>query len=252
MGRKKIMAETRLAVVTGAAGGMGGATVSRLVRDGFRVAAMDINKEGLAKLVVSHGDAVSIWPCDQTDEAAVRKTIESVIARHGSVSALVNLTGWAGTTRFYEETSAYWRKVIAINFESMLFVTQAVLLNMIANKKGKIVLVASDAGRVGTSGEAVYAGAKGAVIAFAKSLARENARHQINVNSVCPGPTDTPLLQAEMAEDPELIQRMVKIIPFRRVGKPEDIAGAVSFLCSPDSDYMTGQTMSVSGGLTMV
>jgi 2-hydroxycyclohexanecarboxyl-CoA dehydrogenase len=134
----------------------------------------------------------------------------------------------------------------------MLYVTHAVLLNMIESKKGKIVLVASDAGRVGTSGEAVYAGMKGGVISFGKSLARENARHNINVNSVCPGPTDTPLLQAEMAENPDLIERMVKMIPFRRVGKPEDMASVISFLCSPDSDYMTGQTLSVSGGLTMV
>ena len=246
------MADKRLAVVTGAAGGMGGATVGRLVRDGFRVAAIDINKDGLAGLVKSHGDAVSTWPCDQTKEDDVRKAVEGIVGRHGPVSALVNLTGWAGTTRFYEEKSDYWRKVIAINFESMLYVTHAVLLNMIQSKKGKIVLVASDAGRVGTSGEAVYAGMKGGVIAFAKSLARENARHNINVNSVCPGPTDTPLLQAEMAEDPDLIQRMIKIIPFRRVGKPEDMASVISFLCSPDSDYMTGQTLSVSGGLTMV
>lgn len=246
------MADKRLAVVTGAAGGMGGATVGRLVREGFAVAAMDINKDGLSGLAKTHGDAVSAWPCDQTKEEDVRKAIAGIIARHGPVSALVNLTGWAGTTRFYEEKSDYWRKVIAINFESMLYVTHAVLLNMIESKKGKIVLVASDAGRVGTSGEAVYAGMKGGVIAFAKSLARENARHNINVNLVCPGPTDTPLLQAEMAEDPELIQRMIKIIPFRRVGKPEDMASVISFLCSPDSDYMTGQTLSVSGGLTMV
>ncbi|MFO1058121.1 MAG: SDR family NAD(P)-dependent oxidoreductase [Dongiaceae bacterium] len=246
------MAQDKLAVVTGAAGGMGGAAVARLVRDGYRVAAMDINKDGLARLAAESGGAVTAWPCDQTDEAAVRRTIGEVIARHGGVSALVNLTGWAGTTRFHEETSDYWRKVIAINFESMLYVTHAVLQNMIESKRGKIVLVASDAGRVGTSGEAVYAGTKGAVIAFAKSLARENARHKINVNSVCPGPTDTPLLQAEMAEDPELIQRMVKIIPFRRVATPKDIAGVIAFLCSEDSDYMTGQTLSVSGGLTMV
>src|SRR5690242_8454227 len=159
------MADRRLAVVTGAAGGMGGATVGRLVRDGFSVAAMDINRDGLAGLAKAHGDAVSAWPCDQTKEGDVRSAVAGIVARHGPVSALVNLTGWAGTTRFYEETSDYWRKVIAINFESMLYVTHAVLLNMIESKKGKIVLVASDAGRVGTSGEAVYAGMKGGVIA---------------------------------------------------------------------------------------
>jgi 2-hydroxycyclohexanecarboxyl-CoA dehydrogenase len=178
--------------------------------------------------------------------------VAEVIDAHGPISAFVNLTGWAGTTRFFEEKSDYWKKVIAINFESMLYVAHPVLLNMIDQKRGKIVLVASDAGRVGTSGEAVYAGMKGGVVAFGKSLARENARHNINVNMVCPGPTDTPLLREEMQENPELIERMTRIIPFRRLGQPNDMAGVISFLCSPDSDYMTGQTVSVSGGLTMI
>jgi 2-hydroxycyclohexanecarboxyl-CoA dehydrogenase len=245
------MAEGKLAVVTGAAGGMGRATLQRLAADGFRIAAMDVNRDGLAEAVRAVGKQARAWPCDQTNERDVRDVVAKVIAEQGPVDALVNLTGWAGTTRFYEEGSDYWRKVIAINFEAMLYVTHPVLLNMIERKQGKIVLVASDAGRVGTSGEAVYAGMKGGVVAFGKSLARENARHKINVNTVCPGPTDTPLLRAEMEENPELIERMVKIIPFRRVAQPNDIAGVISFLCSPDSDYMTGQTLSVSGGLTM-
>ena len=246
------MAEKKLALVTGAAGGMGNATVRRLVADGFRVAAMDINADRLETTVKAAGNQVSGWPCDQTDEQRVRAAVGTIIEKHGPIDTLVNLTGWSGTTRFYEEDSAYWKKVIAINFEAALYVTHPVLLNMIERKQGKIVLVASDAGRVGTSGEAVYSGAEGALIAFGKSLARENARYNINVNVLCPGPTETPLLKEETAKDPDLIQRMVKIIPFRRIAQPNDIANVISFLCSSDSDYMTGQTVSVSGGMTMV
>jgi 2-hydroxycyclohexanecarboxyl-CoA dehydrogenase len=246
------MTAGKVALVTGAAGGMGMATVKRLVSDGFTVAAMDLNAKGLGELGKALGASVSTWACDQTNEAVVRDAVKGVIAKHGGVDALVNLTGWCGTTRFFEEDSAYWRKVMAINFDALLFVAQPVLHHMIEKKRGKMCFVASDAGRVGTSGEAVYAGMKGAVIAFAKSLARENARYNICVNTMCPGPTDTPLLQEEIRENPELIQRMVKIIPFRRVGQPDDMASVISFLCSKDSDYMTGQTLSVSGGLTMV
>jgi 2-hydroxycyclohexanecarboxyl-CoA dehydrogenase len=246
------MAENRVAVVTGAAGGMGGETVKRLVADGFTVAAMDINAKGLDEVVKPLGAKATAYPCDQTNQAKVSEAVKAILAKHGSVSALVNLTGWCGTTRFHEEDAAYWAKVIAINFQAMLYVTHPILLNMQQQKKGKIVLVSSDAGRVGTSGEAVYAGMKGGVIAFGKSLARENARYNICVNSMCPGPTDTPLLQEEIRENPDLIHRMTKIIPFRRVGQPVDMANAISFLCSKDSDYITGQTLSVSGGLTMV
>jgi len=246
------MAEGKLAFVTGAAGGMGRAAVARLVKDGYRIAAMDRDQKGLAEVAKEHGKAVVAYPCDQTDEKAARAAVGEAIAKQGPIDAFVNLTGWAGTTRFFEETSDYWRKVIGINLESLFFVAQPILLDMIERKRGKMVFVASDAGRVGTSGEAVYAATKGGVIAFGKSLARENARHNIHVNVVCPGPTETPLLKAEMEENPDLIQRMTRIIPFRRLGQPDDMAGVIAFLCSPDSDYMTGQTVSVSGGLTMV
>ena len=246
------MSEEKLALITGAAGGMGRATAARLAADGFRIAAMDIDGDGLSALVDEVGGAVEAYPCDQTIEEDVRAVVAEVIDKYGSIGALVNLTGWTGTSRFDQESSASWRKVMAINFESMLYVTHPTIVSMIERKQGKIVLISSDSGRVGTSGEAVYAAMKAGVIAFGKSLARENARHNININIVSPGPTDTPLLQADMAENPELIQRIVRIIPFRRLGKPSDMAGAISFLCSKDSDYITGQTLSVSGGLTMV
>ena len=246
------MAEGKLALVTGAGGGMGQATVERLASDGFRVAAMDIDENGLDAAVAAAGAEARGWPCDQTDEAKVRAAVAETEAAMGPVDALVNLIGWCGTTRFHEEDSAYWKKIIAINFESILYVTHPVLQTMIERKQGKIVNVSSDAGRVGTSGEVVYSAMKAGLIAFAKSLAREHARYHKNVNTVWPGPPHTPLLQAEIDEDPELIRRMVRLIPFRRLGQPADMAAAISFFCSPDSDYITGQAMSVSGGLTMV
>jgi 2-hydroxycyclohexanecarboxyl-CoA dehydrogenase len=178
--------------------------------------------------------------------------VKQVADKLGPIAVLVNTIGWFGTTRFQDETAEYWRKVIAINFEAVLYVTHPVLLGMIERKKGKIVNISSDAGRVGTSGEAVYAGTKAGLIGFSKSLARECARYNVNVNCIAPGPTETPLLKAEIEENPELIQRMTRLIPFRRVGKPEEMAAAISFFCSSDSDYITGQVLSVSGGLTMV
>ncbi|MSP83092.1 MAG: SDR family oxidoreductase [Alphaproteobacteria bacterium] len=249
------MTDSRLALVTGGAGGIGQAVVIRLLADGFKVAVLDINQAGLAELrakAVKGADRLTLWPCDQTDERAARDTVARVEKDVGPIDALVNVIGWVGTSRFIDEDSTYWRKVIAINLEAILYVTHAVLKGMVERKRGKIVHFASDAGRVGTSGEVVYSATKGGIIALAKSLAREHARHNINVNCVSPGPTETPLLKAEIEEDPELIRRMVRLIPFRRVAQPEDQAGAVSFLLSPDADYITGQTISVSGGLVMI
>jgi 2-hydroxycyclohexanecarboxyl-CoA dehydrogenase len=147
------------------------------------------------------------------------------------------------------EDSAYWRRVIAINYDAILYVTHAVLPGMIERQRGRIVNVSSDAGRVGQSGEAVYAGTKGAVIAFSKSLAREVARYGITVNCTAPGPTATPL---EFAQDPDVINRIIRHIPFRRMAEPEEQASAIAFLVSDDAKFITGQTLSVSGGLTMI
>lgn len=246
------MAKGDVALVTGASGGMGQAVVERLVKDGFRVAGIDINEKSLKEFGKKIGSKAKLYKVDQTKEEECRKVVKKIEKELGTVSALVNTIGWCGTTRFHEEDSAYWRKVIAINYDAVLYITHPVLLGMIKQNRGKIVNVASDAGRIGTSGEAVYAGTKAAVIAFSKSLARENARYNINVNSIAPGPTATPLLQAEIEENPDLIKRMTRLIPFRRVGQPEDMANAISFFCSKDSDYITGQVLSVSGGLTMV
>jgi 2-hydroxycyclohexanecarboxyl-CoA dehydrogenase len=246
------MAKGDVALVTGASGGMGQATVLRLLQDGFKVAGIDVNDKALKEFGKKVGKKANLYKVDQTNEAACRKIVKKIEKEMGPVSVLVNTIGWCGTTRFHEEDAAYWRTVIAINYDAVLYITHPVLLGMIKQNRGKILNVASDAGRIGTSGEAVYAGTKGAVIAFSKSLARENARYNVNVNCIAPGPTATPLLQAEIDENPELIKRMVRLIPFRRVGQPEDMANAISFFCSKDSDYITGQVLSVSGGLTMV
>jgi 2-hydroxycyclohexanecarboxyl-CoA dehydrogenase len=241
------MAEQRLALITGAAGGIGGATVSRLARDGFRIAAFDIDEAGLKDSTESI-DCRS-WVVDITGEEAVRSAVAEVERDLGPIDALVNLIGWCETRPFVTEDSAYWRRVIAINYDAILFVTHAVLPGMIERQRGRIVNVSSDAGRVGQSGEAVYAGAKGAVIAFSKSLAREVARYGITVNCTAPGPTATPL---EFAQDPDVINRIIRHIPFRRMAEPEEQASAIAFLVSDDAKFITGQTLSVSGGLTMI
>lgn len=246
------MAEGKLVVVTGAAGGIGVAVCQRLAEDGHRVAALDMNENGLADLQGKIGAALIPFTADQTSESAVKAVVDKIEADLGPIDALANVTGWVGSTRFDQESAEYWQKVININFLALLYVTHPILARMIARKRGRMVFVASDAGRVGTGGQAVYAGTKAAVIAFAKSLARENARHNINVNCVSPGPTETPLYLHEQAANPDFTERLLKAIPLRRPAKPADQAAAISFLLSKDSDYITGQTISVSGGLTMV
>ncbi|MGD9920689.1 MAG: SDR family NAD(P)-dependent oxidoreductase [Pseudorhodoplanes sp.] len=245
------MANAEVVVVTGAAGGIGMSVVERLIADGYKVAALDINEKQLDVLRGQCDAGVTTFRVDQTNEAAVRDVIDRVEKELGPIEAFANVTGWVSATRFEQEDSAYWRKVIAINFEALLYTAHPILVRMIERKRGRMVFVASDAGRVGTSTEAVYAATKAGVIALAKSLARENARHNIRVNCVSPGPTETPLFAQAMKEDPETLKRMVRIVPFRRLGKPSEQAAALSFLLSEDASYITGQTLSVSGGLTM-
>lgn len=235
---------------TGAAGGIGEACVARLLEDGYTVVAVDLNQAGLDALALRHaGQPLHTIQADLTDEADARASVGEALDKVGQIDFLVNLIGWFGTQPFVQEDSAYWRKTIAINFEALLYVTHEILPAMIARKKGKVINVTSDAGKVGQSGEAVYSGMKGAVIAWTKSLARENARYGLNINCTAPGPTETAL---ELAQDPDVIGRVVKAIPFRRFAKPAEQAAMISFLCSADSDFITGQVFSVSGGLTMI
>jgi 2-hydroxycyclohexanecarboxyl-CoA dehydrogenase len=187
-------------------------------------------------------------PVDMTDAASIAGFAAAAQADCGAIDVLVNAAGWGRTAPFVEGKPEFWDKLVALNFVGPMLLAKALLPGMMERARGKIVNIASDAGRVGSLGETVYAGAKGGLIAFTKSLARETARYQINVNCVCPGPTDTPL----MAAVPDKVKdALIKAIPFRRLGKPEEVAEAVLFFAGPGAAYITGQVLSVSGGLTM-
>ncbi|NIB43503.1 SDR family oxidoreductase [Pseudomaricurvus alkylphenolicus] len=242
---------SKLAIVTGAAGGIGSATVRRLVSDGYKVAALDINEQSLEEVKAESPANIEIYPVNLTDVESTRAVVQRIESEMGPIYALANVIGWTATSKFVDEAPEYWDKVIDINYKSVLYITHAVIPAMIERKVGRIVTVTSDAGKVGTSGEAVYGGTKGALIAWSKSIARELARYSINVNCTAPGPTNTPLEAEQAAQDPETFKRRLKVIPFRRLAEPAEQAAMISFLCSDDSEYITGQVFSVSGGLTM-
>jgi len=246
----------KVAVVTGAASGIGRAIAEGLARAGARVAVLDLNEAGARDTVAAierGGGAASAHRVDITDVAQVDATIDAVAAGAGGLHVLVNCAGWDAPKPFVETTPEFWDKVLAINLKGPIACTRAALRHMIKQEYGKIVTIASYAGRVGSTGEAVYSAAKGGLIAFTKTIARETARHRINVNCVCPGPSDTPLFRKEFAAaSPKLAESLKRVIPWGRLGVPDDIAPAVVFLASDEAGFITGQTLSVSGGLTMV
>jgi len=245
------------AIVTGGGRGIGRAIALALARQGCQVAVLDLLEEN-AKSVKQEIEALGTrglaLRVDLTQCAEVQEAVGKVLAEFGQLDILVNNAGWDKLEPFLESDPETWEKIIAINFKTVLYTCRAVLPHMVARGGGKVINIGSDAGRVGSTGEAVYAGMKGGVIAFSKSLAREMARHRITVNAVCPGLTETPLLQEVRATSEKagkIIDAVTRAIPLGRVGAPEDIAAAVAFLASPAADYVTGQTLSVSGGLTM-
>ena len=243
--------QDKIAVVTGAASGIGRATAQALAAQGARVVVADIAREAgeaAAAAMREQGLAAHFLEVDLTDADSTARFAQQVQTEFGPVDILVNAAGWGHTKPFWEGTPEFWAKLVALNFVGPMQLTKALLPAMIERASGRIVNVSSDAGRVGSLGETVYSGAKGGLIAFTKSLAREVARYQINVNCVCPGPTDTPL----MAAVPEKVQEgLKKAIPFRRLAKPSEVADAIVFFASDRASYVTGQVLSVSGGLTM-
>jgi 2-hydroxycyclohexanecarboxyl-CoA dehydrogenase len=245
----------KVAIVTGGAQGIGRAIAMRLAAEGAQVAIGDI-KEDVASRTVAEIKAAGGQACavnlDVTSLASATAAVERVEREVGPVEILINNAGWDKLEPFVESAPETWDRVIAINFRGVIHCCKAVVPKMQARGHGKIVSIASDAGRVGSMGEAVYSGCKGAVIAFSKTLARELARNNINVNVVCPGATDTALLHEVMDKQPKVLDAMKRNIPMRRLGQPEDLAGAVAFFASSDADYATGQVISISGGLTMV
>jgi 2-hydroxycyclohexanecarboxyl-CoA dehydrogenase len=248
---------TRNALITGAGSGIGRAIAQRLSADGVRVAVVDVDLRGAERTVTElrerGGEALAIR-ADVTDFAQAGAAVQRVAEAWGAVDILVNNAGWDRIERFVQNSPDLWDKVIGINLRGPIHFTRAVLDGMIAQNRGKLIFISSDAGRGGSSGEAVYSACKGGVIAFAKTLARELARHHINVNVVCPGPTKTPLLDQVTGgpEGAKIIDAMTRAIPFRRLAEPHEIAAAVAFFASADADYITGQVLSVSGGLTMM
>ncbi|MBN06153.1 SDR family NAD(P)-dependent oxidoreductase [Ponticaulis sp.] len=239
----------KLVVVTGGASGIGRATVLKLAQAGAEVFSGDIDEAGNAETQLRAVGRVTALALDIANRESVATFCERVTdGGLRTVDIIVNIAGWDRIQPFLDATPDFMDKVLDINLKGPMNVVKAFLPSMIEANSGKIVCISSDAGRVGSMGETIYAGAKGGVIAFSKSLARETARHKINVNCVCPGPTNTPLL---MAQPESMREKLARAIPFRRIGEPEEIADAVLFFSSPMSDYVTGQVLSVSGGLTM-
>lgn len=247
----------RIAIVTGGGGGIGGATCRRLAREGAAVGVLDLDQEAAAAVaaaIEAEGGRALALRCDITRREEVDAAVAAVESGLGPVDLLVNNAGWDIFKPFTKTAPAEWERLIAINLIGALHMHHAVLPGMAARKSGRIVNIASDAARAGSSGEAVYAACKGGLVAFSKTIAREHARHGITVNVVCPGPTDTALFASykEGAGNPEkLVEAFTRAIPLGRIGQPEDLPGAILFFASDDAAYVTGQVLSVSGGLTM-
>lgn len=247
----------RVALVTGGAQGIGKGIATTLGQDGFRVVVADMNlavAEETAKEITAAGGEGSVVEIDVTSLDSVKAAVATVESELGPIEVVVNNAGWDDFMPFVKTDEEFWEKILDINYKGALRVIHTVVPGMIERGFGRVINIGSDAGRVGSSLEAVYSGAKGGIIAFTKTLAREVATKGVTANTVCPGPTDTPALRtfAEGAGDSEkVIGGMTRAVPMKRLGTPDDIGPAVSFFASDGAGFVTGQTLSVSGGLTM-
>ena len=247
----------KTAVITGGGGGIGGATCLRFAKEGARVAVLDrdlASAQRTAQQILDAGGQALALECDITVRAAVDAAVATTIAQLGPIDILVNNAGWDVFMPFTKTMPEQWDKLIDINLKGALHMHHAVLPGMVERKAGRIVNIASDAARVGSSGEAVYAACKGGIVAFSKTIAREHSRHNITVNVVCPGPTDTALFadyKLGAGNPGKLEEAFRRSIPLGRIGQPGDLPGAILFFASDDAAYVTGQVLSVSGGLTM-
>ncbi len=242
----------KIALVTGGASGIGAAICENFAKAGALVIVSDINEEGGQQTVRSiekNGGKASFIKLDVMDSTSIENAAANIEKEHGKLDIFVSAAGWDTIEPFMKNTPDYWDKIVSLNFMGPVKLTRAVIPLLINAGGGKIVMISSDAGRVGSFGETVYAGAKGGVIAFTKSLAREMTRNKINVNCVCPGPTDTPLFAGQSEK---MQVALINAIPLKRLAKPSEIADGVLFFASPRSSFCTGQVLSISGGLTMV
>jgi 2-hydroxycyclohexanecarboxyl-CoA dehydrogenase len=243
--------ENKVAIVTGAGRGIGSGIAEKLSTEGAIVVVTDIDQQAAETTAKElDGGAIGLR-VDVTSKESVAEMVATVTDRFGRIDVLVNNAGWDRVGPFVDSDEADWDRVIAINLYGVFNTSKAVLPIMAEQGHGHVVNLGSDAGRVGSSGEAVYSAAKGGVIAFTKAVAREMARSKVNVNVVCPGPTDTPLFASIGGDNPKLRDALTKAIPFRRLADPSDLANAVAFFASDEASYITGQTVSVCGGLTM-
>lgn len=248
----------KVAIVTGSAQGIGRVTAIKIAQQGARTAIVDLNLEGaenVAREIKEIGGEAIPLKVDVTDFDQINGMVDRLRKQYGRIDILVNNVGWNRTQDFVNDTPEFWEKIISLNLKAHIFCSHAALKVMIEQRYGKIVNIGSDSGRVGNPRDAVYSACKSGLMGLTKSLAREMGKYGININCICPGPTETQLLHSsfsDQAQEEAFIKAMEKMIPLRRIGKPEDVAHTVLFLVSDEAQYVTGQVLSVSGGLTMV
>jgi 2-hydroxycyclohexanecarboxyl-CoA dehydrogenase len=244
----------KVAIVTGGGSGLGRGIAQRLAEEGVKVAVPDLNLPGAEETVASLPTTSAAYDLDIADYGACRDTVDRIEADLGPIDYLVNNAGWDKALPFVDTDPELWKRIIDINLYGPINMHHVVLPGMLERSAGRIVNIASDAGRVGSSGESVYSACKGGIVAFSKTLCREIARKGVIVNTVCPGPSDTPLFAAFAGEGEQgerLRESLARSIPMRRLGTADDIGGVVAFLLSDEAGFIVGQTISVSGGLTM-